>query len=103
MTAPLIVERDLLACISPQILNIELPLANTEYAFELPNGTRRFLFKTRDPLHTLKFSFEEGKSSEIYITLTRMGYEENNLLLKDLKIYFQSPSDNCVVECLIWY
>lgn len=102
MTAPLIDERRHLAGISPQILNVTLTTANTEYYFDIPDNTRHVEFKTRDKNHQLKVSFEEDQSDTVYFTLHGIGYEAPPVLIRSIRIYCQSPIAGCVVEVIIW-
>ena len=100
---PLIIERKALAGVTPQIFNVELTEANTEYAFALPDGARSFLFKTRTPEHPLKVSFEQGKSGSVFMTFYKTGLSEENILARSQVLYFQSPISGCIVEVLIWF
>lgn len=101
MGVPLIIERQHLSGVSPQILNVTLTEANTEYFFEIPDGTRQYTFKTRDPNHPLKFSFEENMTNTIYMSLNTLSYSEDTVLMVGVKVYCQSPVAGCVVEVLI--
>lgn len=100
--APLIIERDNLAGVSPQVTNIVLTLANTEYYFDIPENSRQFAFKTRNPNHKLQFSFEENTSGTVYITLNALSYDEPAVLSRSLRIYCQSPEAECTIELITW-
>lgn len=99
---PLISERVLLAGIGPQVVNITLTIANTEYPLVIPSGTRKFAIKTRVAEHVVKFSFVSGESGTNYITLDNMTYNEDMVLIRDVTLYCQSATAGCVLECIIW-
>jgi hypothetical protein len=103
MNTPLIIERAPLLGVTPQIFNIELTEAATEYVFEIPDGVRSLLFKTRNPSQKLQFSFEAGASNTVYMTLEHAGYCQDDILTQHQLIYFQSPTPSCIIEFLVWY
>lgn len=102
MAEPIISERGLLAGIGPQVLNVTLTLANTEYPLTIPSGTRKFSLKTRDANHVVKFSFEAGTSGTTYVTLDGITYNEDMVLVREVTLYCQSATAGVVLECIIW-
>lgn len=103
MFPPLIEERRPLLATTPQIFNIELTEANTEYEFNIPDRATCIMFKARNAAHPLQFSWEAGASGTVYMSLNNMGYAQENITAHEIKIYFQSSSPGCVVEFLVWF
>lgn len=102
MSTPLIVERQTLAGITPEILNVTLTNANTEYSFSIPSHTRKLSLKTRDPQHSVKIAFANGQSGSVYFTLSNESWSEDTILAVDLTLYCQSPNAGCILEVVIW-
>lgn len=102
MSDPLIIERQNIVGITPEILNVTLTNANTEYSFSIPSHTRRLSLKTRDAQHSVKVAFANGQSGSVYFTLAGESWSEDTILAVDLTLYCQSPNAGCVLEVVIW-
>lgn len=88
---------------TPQIFNVSVPLANTEVSQALPANTKRFFVKVRNSTARLQLAFTSGNSGTNYISLTRgTGYEESDLDVAALTLYFQTNSPGQIVEILAW-
>lgn len=101
MTDFLLSERVPILSTAPEVINLELINENQEYSLTVPQNTKQFLLKTRDPHHTLKFAFKANGSFTQYVTLKGV-YWETGIISRDLTIYCQSPNSMCVVEFLGW-
>ena len=87
----------------PTIANTALTLADTEYGYTIPTGTKRIKFKLRALNALLKYCFTSGGSGSTYITV---GYgdnvEINDARIGGQTIYLQSPTALQVVEITTW-
>lgn len=82
-----------------QIDNIELPLANNLYFYDVPQDTCHFLVKSRNGSN-VKLSFNDEYR---YVTLNRgMVYYEQNVRFNGA-LSFISNQDNEVMEIICWY
>jgi hypothetical protein len=89
------------AVTNPSINNFNIPMANTEYNFAFPAGTKRFLIRCRNS-SILKFSYISGQSGTVYVTVPAgSSYSEENLSVAPT-IYFQSSKPTEVLEILSW-
>jgi len=87
----------------PTIANVSVTLADTEYSYSLPDGTRRFSVKLRDVGAELKIAFEASDSSTTYVMLpSGRSYNELNVKGGGNTLYFQSPTAGQVAEVLSW-
>lgn len=85
---------------NPQIDNVDLTLANTEYSVTLPTGVRQYLIKLRDSSAELKLRYV---SASDFITIPRgCNYSESDLGVTTLTIYLESNSAAQVVELITW-
>lgn len=88
---------------TPVVVNIAMPLANTEYSYILATNTKQILFKTREN-SLLKFSFQLGESNINYITVppgssyTLEGIDPTI----NLTLYFQSDNSGETLEIISW-
>lgn len=91
------------APVSPQIINIPVPNANTEYDFIIPQNTGRYRFRARGNAK-VKYSFESGKTDTEYFTVIPGNIEsEDNLKLNgNLTVYFRANKSNEILELLLW-
>lgn len=87
----------------PQVLNIQLPTANTQYTITLPKETKRFIFKVRNSSSKLVWSYSPLVSGA-YITLERgSSYSEDKIKREtDLNIYVQVSNNSQILELLYW-
>jgi hypothetical protein len=84
------------------IENIDIILANTEYSYALPNGTRKFTIKLRDMGYDLQICFVSGDSNTTYITLTNGNSYTENEIKGTGSLYFRSNQANQVAEILVY-
>jgi hypothetical protein len=88
---------------TPDISNLNMPTANTEYTFPLPAGTKQFEIRSR-ALGKLQLAFIEGESGSTFVTVwPGNSYREIGLLLSDvLDVYIQSSRPDDILEILSW-
>lgn len=85
---------------NPNIANVTLLLANTEYSIVLPSDTQRYLIKLRDPTVEFKLRFVSGSD---WITVPRgCNFSEDGLSTSSLTLYVEALSANQVVELVSW-
>ena len=85
---------------------VDVTVADTEYSFTFPKGTRRFEFRYRAAAD-LRFSDETGKvagPTDTYITLpSGQGFDSGPAAVSDaLTIYFASSTGSSRVEIIYW-
>ena len=85
----------------PQIFNVSMTSANTEYSKKLPTGTREFWIKLRTIGYDLKFAIDEGDSNITYDTV-RSGeiHKEKDVKSSNITLFFQSPQAGMVAEII---
>ena len=87
----------------PTIGNVAMAMANTEYSYDLPVGTSRFIIKLRNPGYVLKVCWVSEVSGTIYKNVMQGGsYEESDLREGSNVLYFQTTADDQVVEIISW-
>ncbi len=85
-----------------QIINLDTPIAGTEYDQELPDDMRKMVIRSR-LLGTLKFAFTETESGTNYITVPAgTTFMIDNIYTKDLTLFVQSNKTDDVIEMLIF-
>jgi len=95
--------------LSPKTINldgVDVTVADTEYSFVFPKGTRRFEFRYRASA-ALRFSDETGKvagPTDTYITLPAgQAYDSGPAAVLDATtIYFGSSTGSSRVEIIYW-
>lgn len=86
---------------SPAIANIALTAA-TEASYALPANTRGFILKLRG-YADLQLSFTNGTSGTTYVTVPRgTAFQQSELLVSGLTLFFQTPVSGQVLELLAW-
>jgi hypothetical protein len=91
---------------APTTVNVAMTLANTEYSYTLPTGTRKFMIKLRSATSDMKLNL--GKTGSLsgttYITVPAGGnyFEEFVNSELDTKLYFQSPDALQTAEIMVW-
>lgn len=87
-------------------VNVAMLLANTEYSYVLPQGTKKFLIKLRNPNVQMKLNLGKTpwQSAITYIAILENScfYEESINTDVGTTLYFQSASANQVAEIIIW-
>jgi len=86
----------------PEIFNVDMLVANTEYSQVLPVDTKRFQIGIRDCLS--KFTVSYVSSGPVFTVERGVVYEEQGVKLEvtNNTIYFKAPRDNLVMEIIIW-
>jgi len=89
---------------SPTIANVSILLANTEYSYTLPTGTKKIILKVRDGMSKTKLSFISGTSGTNYVTVTpgTSWSVEGISSLAGFTLYFQTSKSDQVMEILTW-
>jgi len=88
---------------APYVVNIPMPLANTEYNYPLLANTKQIMFKSRNN-SLLKFTFAAGQSGTTFITVpegstyTLEGIDQTT----SITLYFQSPNVSETLEIISW-
>jgi hypothetical protein len=86
----------------PNIENVSMTLANTEYSYNIPSGVNKVLLKLRDGGVDLKLSYTSGTSGTTYITIQSGSVKSIDDMKGGLTIYFQSDTASQVLEIEIW-
>jgi len=87
---------------SPNIYNLSMPIAGTEYSQALSNGTKKILVRARNRSQ-LRIAFISGDTSTTWITVEPGAvYFEENLDLNNVIIYLQSTAASQITEILEW-
>lgn len=89
----------------PDIQNIMITLANTEYPIVFPEGTQQFMLRVRSSAGKLQFSWVAGNTATEFFTVERGNtYTENNIKLtgSNKTIYVRSTVAGVIVEVLSW-
>ena len=91
----------------PEIYNVTLADANTEYSQALPSGVRKFSLQCRDTGVDVKLAFTSGESGTNFITiLGNSAYNEDFIYAPAdyiLTLYMQTESTaDPVVEIVAW-
>lgn len=88
---------------NPTIVNLSIPLANTEVSYVFPAGTKRFSLQNRfDGKITLAYAV--GDSGILYYTIWPGNeFAENNIHVSaSITIYVQSPKASQIIEIRSW-
>jgi hypothetical protein len=86
---------------TPQITNLTLTNADTEYTHAFGAGIKKICLQARGSV-ALKFAFSSGQSGSTYFTLKAGSAWFEDLIKGPFTIYLQSPSAGTVVEILEW-
>ncbi len=87
----------------PNIANVSMPLANTEYSYALPASTTKFIIKLRSVNTALQLCFINGDSNTTYLTVPAgESYEEKDIKGKGNIFYFRTAATNQVAEIISW-
>lgn len=86
----------------PVITTVDMPLADTEYSFEIPRETSQILLKLRSQGVILKLAYSSGDiASGNYVTIPQGSsktLEHMNLIGKTLYVMTASASQTLEVE-----
>jgi len=86
----------------PVIYNQTISIPNFEYSYTLPINCRKFQIKPRQIDREVKLAFNSGESGTNYITIPPGGYWHDLIGLSNQIIYFQTETENTVVEIEAW-
>lgn len=87
---------------NPVIENFVTTLANTEYSYAFPVGTKRFSIRARGSAK-LQLAYVSGQSNIEYITIfAGAKHEEDNIGSVSITSYFRSNKAGETVEILSW-
>lgn len=87
----------------PFIVNIPVPVKNTEQSYTFSDDTKKYKFKVRDGGAKTKMAYVSGESGTNYWTISRgFIHEEVDLKITGKTIYFQLSKANQVVEITYW-
>lgn len=87
----------------PTIFNLTLTDANTEYSQAIPANARKVLVRERTGGADLKLAYISGESGSNFVTIQSGAAKAiDNVYMKDLTLYLQSPTATVVVEIEVW-
>lgn len=88
---------------TPNIINVPIPVADTEQSVALPLDTKQFSIGLRAGPGKVQFSFVNGASDTNYVTI-KPGNKEtfSDIKLTNTTIYFRCSKANAVLEILAW-
>jgi hypothetical protein len=85
----------------PQVFNLTLTSADTEYSLTLPENTYKVMMQARGSAD-VKFSYVSGESGSTYFTVkSGQTYWDDNINTAST-MYVQSGTASTVVEVLTW-
>ena len=95
----------------PDILNVTMTLADTEYSLQLPFRTKKFMIHTRDE-SAFRFAYETGRvavpTGAIFTVPDNKSWWEDHVNLRpndaawDGTIYFASSDAGKIIEISYW-
>jgi hypothetical protein len=87
----------------PNIANILIPSANTEYAYPLPINAKKFAIRVREGDARMKIAYAVSETNTKYLTV-RVGtvLSEEGVDAGTVTIYFQIDKPNRTVEVVSW-
>lgn len=86
----------------PTITNITLTLANTEYSYALPEGTKEFWLKLREEGYPLKVAMVLGDSGTTYFIIQNGEVHREENLKGAITLYFQCPASSQTAEIIVF-
>ena len=85
----------------PQVNNVLLTLADTEYTFKLDPQVRRFLVRARESV-SFNLSFKQDDSGTNYLSIHSSEEWTEEEVWGDVTLYIQSSSAMTTIEVLQW-
>lgn len=83
----------------PQVFNVAMASANTEYSKQLPEGCKMFSLKLRDPGYPIQVCMVEGESDTTYFTVPQGAiHYQKELKASQITLYFRSTTSDMVAE-----
>lgn len=86
----------------PTVANIAITLANTEYSYTLPAGTRTFQFRLRNTESFGQLAIASGQSGMTYIRLGQGETIKEEIKGGGATLYFRGDNADDVAEILNW-
>jgi len=86
----------------PEIFEVSMPLANTEYSLALPLDTKRFAIKIQDNLSKYSVGYVSGGNKYSVSRGTEYSEEGLEITSGNETIYFQATKPNMVMEIITW-
>ena len=86
---------------TPTILNVSIPVANTEVSQALPANTKHFIIRSRNK-GKLQVSFTSGQSGSNFFTIPAGSSYEDENFYTSLTIYFQSSKAGDILEIIAY-
>jgi hypothetical protein len=84
----------------PTIENVDITLADTEYSYTLPAGTRTFEFRFRNEETFGKLAIAQGLSGTTYITVGQGETIKEEIKGGGVTLYFRGDNASDVAEIL---
>lgn len=87
---------------NPTIINLDMPIGNSEYSFNLPADTKQFKFRARNR-NKVQYSYAIGETDINYISVMPGFVEEikNIELSGSTPIYFRATASE-TIELIYW-
>lgn len=86
----------------PTVANVAITLANTEYSYELPAGTRTFQFRLRNEESFGQLAIASSQSGTTYIKLGQGETIKEEIKGGGATLYFRGDNADDVAEILSW-
>ena len=85
----------------PTVANVAMTLANTEYSYEIPAGTKRFMIKLRNVGYPLQLCVVSGESNTTYYNIANgKTHEEKEVKGQGTTLYFRTTAASQVAEII---
>lgn len=86
---------------SPEVLNISIPIKDTEVEVVLPEDFKAYILKSRK-VSRLKIAFIEGGTNDDWFTIPLGGYWTETRKTQNNKLYVQSNKDDTILEVVVY-
>lgn len=83
-----------------EVFNIPVPLADTELTLTIPNGTKKYKLKSREPNTQLYIS--HNSNGDFFTVPYGATYSEDGINTNSLALYVKTSRDNRTLELLVW-
>lgn len=96
------IQAELTGATTRSTINVDMPVAATEYSLTLPDGTKQYMLKLRYA-GVLRVADVAGESATNYIEVPTWCFlSEDLLMVSGLTLYFQSNKSSQVLEVITW-
>jgi hypothetical protein len=96
-----VVNQGVEATTQPFVANVQVLNANIEVSYNVPDNTKVLFIRPRNG--SIKLAFVSGQSGTTYLTINKGGvYTVDNINSSGAVLYFQSSTNNDVVEIHGW-